>query len=71
MIVIKALLNIVIIFSCIIVALIIADAITGLKIKWLDDITDYMITVYLLVAGVFIVVSFIAAVVLTFQATCT
>jgi hypothetical protein len=58
-------------FSCLIVALILVDTVTEHKIKWLDDITDYMITIYLPAVAVFIVVLFVAAVSSSFYAIWT
>ena len=71
MIVIKVLLSAVIIFSCIAVALMVVNSITEFKIKWLDSITDYVIAVYLPVAGAFLVTLFIAAVAIVIYAIWT
>lgn len=68
MIFIKVLLTAVIIFSCIAVALMVANIITDFKIKCLDRITDYVTAIYLPVAVTFIVALFIAAVALLIYA---
>lgn len=71
MIFIKVLLTAVIIFSCIAVVLMAANIITDFKIKWLDSITDYVITIYIPVAVAFIVTLFVAAVALVIYAIWT
>lgn len=71
MIAIKVLISAVIIFSCIAVALMVVNSITDFKIKWLDNITSYVIAIYLPVAGTFLAVLFIAAVILVIYAIWT
>lgn len=68
MIFIKVLLTAVIIFSCIAAVLMVTNIITDFKIKWLDSITDYVITIYILVVVTFIVALFIAAAALVIYA---
>lgn len=71
MIFVKVLLTVVIIFSCITVSLMVVNSITDFKIKWLDSITDYIIAIYLPVAGAFLAALFIAAVALMIYAIWT
>lgn len=71
MIFIKVLLTAVIIFSCIAGVLMVANIITDFKIKWLDSITDYVITIYIPVVMTFIAALFIAAVALVIYAIWT